>query len=135
MIAAFLEGPAQLVLWVVALTVDYASALMGRGRGWHVSPAHFVERHGLIIIIALGESIVSIGVGAAGLPLDVPGSPRPCSGWSSRGPLVGVLRLGDLRLAGPDRRGDRAERADSARDLFSYLHMPMVFGIVLFASA
>jgi len=39
-------------------------------RGWPISPAHFVERFGLIIIIALGESIVAMGLGAAGLPLD-----------------------------------------------------------------
>ena len=71
-IASFFDGSVEIGLWVAALTVDYLSALVGRGRGWRLSPAHFVERHGLIIIIALGESIVAIGLGAAGLPLDAP---------------------------------------------------------------
>jgi low temperature requirement protein LtrA len=133
-IAAFLEGPAQLVLWVVALTVDYASALMGRGRGWHVSPAHFVERHGLIIIIALGESIVSIGVGAAGLPLDAPRITAALLGMVVAGALWWayfdwVIYISQARIA----EATGAVRAALARDLFSYLHMPMVFGIVLFA--
>src|SRR5919197_1472126 len=69
-VASFFDGPAEIGLWVAALAIDYLSALMGRGRGWRLSPAHFVERHGLIIIIAIGESIVAIGVGATGLPLD-----------------------------------------------------------------
>ena len=72
LVAGFFDGPLELGLWVAALSVDYLSALVGRGRGWRLSPAHFVERHGLIIIIALGESIVALGVGAAGLPLDAP---------------------------------------------------------------
>ena len=133
-IAAFVTGPAQIAIWAVALTVDYASALVGRGRGWHVSPAHFVERHGLIVIIALGESIVSIGVGAAGLPLDAPritaallGMAVAASLWWSY--FDWVIYISQARIT----EATGAERAGLARDLFSYLHMPMVFGIVLFA--
>ena len=69
-VAGFIEGSVQIALWIVALSIDYLWVLIGGGRGWRVSPEHFVERHGLIVIIALGESIVAIGVGAAGLPLD-----------------------------------------------------------------
>ena len=133
-IAAFVTGPTQIAIWAVALTVDYASALVGRGRGWHVSPAHFVERHGLIVIIALGESIVSIGVGAAGLPLDAPritaallGMAVAASLWWSY--FDWVIYISQARIT----EATGAERAGLARDLFSYLHMPMVFGIVLFA--
>ncbi len=133
-VAGLVEGPAELALWIVALSIDYGSALLGHGRGWRVSPGHFVERHGLIIIIALGESIVSIGVGAAGLPLE---GPRilaallgmvvaACLWWSYFDWVIYVSRA---KLS--DATG--AERASLARDLFSYLHMPMVFGIVLFA--
>jgi hypothetical protein len=68
--AGFLDGPAQGLLWMGALAIDYLGVTVGRGRGWRVSPEHFAERHGLIVIIALGESIVAIGIGAAGLPLD-----------------------------------------------------------------
>ena len=133
-IAAFVDGPAELALWAAALTVDYASALVGRGQGWHVSPAHFVERHGLIVIIALGESIVSIGVGAAGLPLDAPRITAALLGmvvaaalwWAYFDWVIFIAQAKITEASGP-------ERAGLARDLFSYLHMPMVLGIVLFA--
>jgi low temperature requirement protein LtrA len=133
-IAAFFDGPAQIALWAVALAVDYASALTGGGRGWHVSPAHFVERHGLIIIIALGESIVSLGVGAAGLPLDGPRIAAALLGMVVAATLWWayfdwVIYVSQARIS----EASGAERAALARDLFSYLHMPMVFGIVLFA--
>ena len=49
-VAAFFDGTAELALWIAALAIDYLGALVGRGRGWRVSPEHFVERHGLIII-------------------------------------------------------------------------------------
>src|SRR5437870_4261682 len=69
-VAGATHGTAQLVLWGVALAILYGSPLIGHMRGMRVSPDHFVERFGLIIIIALGESIVAIGVGASGLKLD-----------------------------------------------------------------
>jgi low temperature requirement protein LtrA len=133
-VASFFDGPAELALWVVALTIDYADALVGRGRGWHVSPAHFVERHGLVIIIALGESIVAIGVGAAGLPLDVPRITAALLGMVVAASLWWayfdwVIYVSQARIT--DASG--AQRAALARDLYTYLHAPMVFGIVLFA--
>jgi len=133
-VASFFDGPVEIGLWVAALAVDYSSALVGRGRGWRLSPAHFVERHGLIIIIALGESIVAIGVGAAGLPLDAAritgallGMVVAAALWWSY--FDWVIFVSQARLT--DAHG--AERANLARDLYTYLHMPMVFGIVLFA--
>jgi low temperature requirement protein LtrA len=133
-IAAFFDGPAELLLWTAALTVDYGSALVGRSRGWRLSPTHFVERHGLIIIIALGESIVSIGVGAAGLPLDAPRITAALLGMVVAAALWWayfdwVIYVSQARIS--DATGP--ERAALARDIFSYLHMPLVFGIVLFA--
>ena len=133
-IASFFDGPVEIGLWIAALTIDYLSALIGRGRGWRLSPAHFVERHGLIIIIALGESIVSIGVGAAGLPLDAARIAAALLGmvvaaalwWSY---FDWVIFISQARLTD----AHDAERAGLARDLYTYLHMPMVFGIVLFA--
>jgi len=133
-IAALFDGPAELALWAVALSIDFVSATTGHGRGWRVSPTHFVERHGLIIIIALGESIVSIGVGAAGLPLDAPRITAALLGMVVAATLWWayfdwVIYVSQARIS--DATGP--ERAALARDLFSYLHLPMVFGIVLFA--
>jgi low temperature requirement protein LtrA len=133
-VAGFFEGTAELGLWIAALTIDYLGALIGRGRGWRLSPAHFVERHGLIIIIALGESIVAIGVGASEVPLDartitaaILGIVVAAALWWSY--FDWMIYVSQARIT--DARG--AERADLARDLYSYLHMPMVAGIILFA--
>lgn len=108
--------------------------MAGGLRGWRVSPAHFVERFGLIVIIALGESIVAIGVGAAGLHLDagvmvaaVLGfTVIACLWWSY---FDWVVFVAQARLAEATGR----HRAALARDVYSYLHLPMVAGIILFA--
>ncbi|HYI65828.1 MAG TPA: low temperature requirement protein A [Candidatus Limnocylindrales bacterium] len=133
-VAGFLEGPVQLALWGVALAIDYLWLLVTGMRGWRVSPEHFVERHGLIVIIAIGESIVAIGVGAEGLPLDAARIAAALLGivvaaalwWSY---FDWAIYINQARLA--DATGE--ERAVLARDLYSYFHLPMVAGIVLFA--
>ena len=133
-IAGLVDGTAQLTLWGTALMIDYLGALVGRSRGWRVSPEHFVERHGLVMIIALGESIVAIGIGAAGLPLDAGligaallGMAVAAALWWSY--FDWVTFVSQARLAEVSGR----ERAALARDVYSYLHLPMVAGIVLFA--
>ncbi len=134
LVAGFLSGPAQMAVWTLALALDYLGALLGRGRGWRVSIEHFVERHGLIVIIALGESIVAIGLGAAGLPLDaglivaalLGVLVAACLWWSY---FDWVLYIAVARL----QEATGTERVALARDLYSYLHLPMVAGIVLFA--
>src|SRR5207247_2558733 len=128
-IAGFLHGSARLGLWGVAVAVTYLGALLGHMRGWRVSPAHFVERFGLIVIIALGESIVAIGVGAAGLPLDagVIGAAllgitvAACLWWSYFDWVVYVAQARLAEAAG-------ASGAALARDVYSVLHLPMVAG-------
>src|SRR5918999_3941120 len=64
--AGFMDGFAQGTLWAVALTIDLGVSLVRGVSGFRVHAGHFVERYGLIVIIALGESIVAIGVGASG---------------------------------------------------------------------
>jgi low temperature requirement protein LtrA len=114
--------------------VDYLGAVIGRGQGWRVSPAHFAERHGLFVIIALGESIVAIGVGAAGLSLTagivtaaVLGIVVIATLWWSYFDVYAVQAERQLSQAGG------AHQARLARDYYSYLHLPMIAGIVLFA--
>jgi low temperature requirement protein LtrA len=133
-VAGFLDGAAQAALWVGALAIDYLGVLVGRGRGFRVSPVHFAERHHLIVIIALGESIVAIGIGAAGLPL---------AAGVVTAAVVGIATISALWWAYFDVYAIMAQRylaqvqgvkrATLARDYYSYLHLPMVAGIVLFA--
>jgi low temperature requirement protein LtrA len=133
-LAGFLHGSAQLALWGAALAMLYLSPLVGHMRGFRVSPEHFVERFGAIIIIALGESIVAIGVGAARVRLDAGViaaallgiTVAACLWWSY---FDWVVYVAQARLA--EETG--ARRAALARDAYSYLHLPMVGGIVLFA--
>ncbi len=132
--AGFVEGGAQVALWVLALAVIYSGALIGRGQGWRISPAHFAERYGLIVIIALGESVVAIGVGAAGDPLTaglvsaaILGVVVIAALWWSYFDVIAVLAQRQLS------QSSGVIRARLARDYFSYLHLPMIAGIVLFA--
>jgi low temperature requirement protein LtrA len=133
-VAGFLHGTAQLAVWGVAVVVTYLGVLMGHMRGWRVSPEHFVERFGQIIIIALGESIVAIGVGTSGIPLDagvivaalLGVTVASCIWWSYFDWVAYVAQSRLVELTG-------TARAALARDAYSYLHLPMVAGIVLFA--
>jgi low temperature requirement protein LtrA len=90
-VAGFLEGFAQGALWVTALAVGYGVPIFLGVSGFRVHPRHFAERYGLVIILALGESIVAVGVGASGGPRDV-GDRRRCARDRPRsGPVVGLL--------------------------------------------
>ena len=132
--AGFFDGRTQALLWILALVVDYVGPVAGRGRGWRISPAHFAERHGLIVIIALGESIVSIGIGASGVSL---------SAGIVAAAVLAVIALAalwwayfDVYAVGGVRhlaQQTGVARARIARDFYSYLHMPMIAGVVLFA--
>ncbi|HVH54498.1 MAG TPA: low temperature requirement protein A [Actinomycetota bacterium] len=134
LVGGFVHGPTQVALWIVALAVDYLGALIGRGAGWRVSPAHFAERHGLIVMIALGESIIAIGVGSRGVSLTpgiisaaVLGIVTIAALWWAYFDVMAVLAQRQLS----ETRG--ATQARLARDYYSYLHLPMIAGIVLFA--
>jgi low temperature requirement protein LtrA len=133
-VAGFFDGPARMAIWALALAIDYLWLLVGGMEGWRVSAEHFVERHALIIIVALGESIIAIGIGAGELTLDAGtiavaamGIGVVCALWWSY--FDWVVYVTQARLAS----ATGVERAVLARDLYSYLHMPMVAGIVLFA--
>jgi low temperature requirement protein LtrA len=133
-LAGFIDGDGRIALWMVALAIDYVGpALIGGGRGWRIAPAHFAERHGLIVLIALGESIVAIGVGA-GFELTLRVIVAAALGivvvsalWWLYFDVAAIFARTRLMEA----RG--AAQAQLARDSYSYLHLPMVAGIVLFA--
>ncbi len=103
--------------------------------GWELVPDHFAERHGLIVIIALGESIVAIGIGAEhGVDAGVIYSAIVCS-HPSRRPCGGCTST-RRRSWGPDNYAAATvgrEQNEMARDAYSFLHYPMVAGIVLVA--
>ena len=133
-LAGFLEGNERIAVWVIALAIDYLGpVVIGVGRGWRVAPEHFAERHGLILLIALGESIIAIGVGA-GFEL-VTGV--------IVGAALGIVVVAalwwlyfDVAAIFARRRLMQATGLELHRlalHSYSYLHLPMVAGIVLFA--
>ena len=132
-VAAALDGRAQVIVWAVALVVDLLGAYVGGGKGWRLSAGHFAERHALIVIIALGETIVALGLGAS----------RDLTAGSITAGLLGFTVAAMLWWAYFDVVAIVAERKlramtgsaqlTMARDSYSYLHLPMVAGIILFA--
>jgi low temperature requirement protein LtrA len=135
-VASSLDGLEQGVLWGVALALDMAGPYFMGAEGWRLVPGHFAERHGLIVIIALGESIVAVGVGAdahltAGIAgAAVLGIALAAAFWWIYFDVVALVSARRLIRAAEGR-----DRNELARDSYSYLHFPMIAGIVLVAVA
>jgi low temperature requirement protein LtrA len=132
--ASFADGTLQGGLWALALVLDVAGPYFFGAEGWKLKPHHFSERHGLIVIIALGESIVAIGVGAEekvdlGIVVAaVVGTGIAAALWWLYFDVVALVAARRLARAEAGR-----EQNEMARDSYSILHFPMVAGIVLVA--
>jgi low temperature requirement protein LtrA len=133
LVAGFADG-ARTWLWVAALICTYVGAGLSGTTGWRVFPSHLAERYGLVLIIALGEAFVAIGIGVTKIGLGevaaaILGLLVATSFWLAYFDFFsirGERMLADLR--GPD-------RVALARDLYAYAHLPMILGIVFFAYA
>jgi low temperature requirement protein LtrA len=133
--ASFTEGWVQGGLWFIALAIDAGGPFFFGVEGWKVSPKHFAERHGLMIIIALGESMVAIGIGVEEVELTTAVVTAAILGvllsfalWWMYFDVV--ARVAERRLVNAS---VGREQNAIARDSFSYLHFPMIAGIVLIA--
>ncbi|HEX2097424.1 MAG TPA: low temperature requirement protein A [Solirubrobacterales bacterium] len=135
--SSLFDGVAQGAIWALALALDVSAPYFFIDpSGWKLAPGHFAERHGLILIVALGESIVAIGV-AAELGLDagivaaaVLGIALAAALWWIYFDVVALVAGRRLAQAEPG-----LVRNEMARDSYSYLHFPMLAGIVLIALA
>jgi len=135
LVASQLEGRAQTLTWAAVLIVDYVGTILAGASGWRLNSAsHFAERHGLILIVALGESIVAIGLGVTGEPISWPVIAAAVLGLTVAGCIwwayFDVVALVAERVL---RRAEGEERARMARDSYSYLHLPMITGVILLA--
>jgi low temperature requirement protein LtrA len=132
--ASAFDGIPQAALWVLALTLDFGGPYLFGIEGWQLVPGHFAERHGLIILIALGESIVAIGAGAAGhLDLGIGvaavlGVGVAAALWWVYFDVVALVSARRLSEAEPGRVQNAL-----ARDSYSYIHLLLVAGIVVTA--
>ncbi len=132
--ASSLDGGAQLAVWGIAIFIDFGGPAIYGVDGWKLVPAHFAERHGLIIILALGESIVALGVGAGAefstpvIVAGVLGVGVAAALWWIYFDVVALVTEQRLTAAPKGR-----VRNAMARDSYSYLHYPMAAGIILVA--
>jgi low temperature requirement protein LtrA len=131
--AAFMPSPYRELLWIAAAAVDFGSPLLAGTNGLRVVPSYFVARHGSVIIIALGETIVELGAGATEdlhhprvLGAVVLGVLISASLWWT---YFGLTAGAELRM----QRTSAVDRPRLARDAYSYLHLPLVAGIIFFA--
>jgi len=139
---AFFDGEIRVVVWAAVAVFNVASAIAAgtrRGDGateWAIDPVHFAERHALFVIISLGEIVVAIGTAATSADLGpavgiglVTAAAVACTLWWAYFAYVPTAVERVLRLA----RG--ADRGDVARNMFTFGHFPIVFGLVLYAVA
>ena len=132
----FADGDNRAYFWLASLAIDVVGTLTVARAEWRVSPSHFAERFALIVIIALGESIVAIGLGTANLERDwtfaaavVIAFAGVAALWWAYFDFTATAAERSLRRASPGARGPLA------RDVFTFFHYPMVLGIILYAVA
>ncbi len=144
LVGGFVDGDARIILWVLA-SVIMAGATIRAGRSeWIVRVGHFAERHALIVIVALGEVIVAVGIpvvrsltteeGAQGLPNE------SIVALVASGAFAALLWWAYFDRAAPalEHKADEQSgirRGNYARDVYSYSHAPIVLGIILSAAA
>ncbi len=133
--ATALDHEAQAALWGVAILIDWGLPGIFGAAGWRLIPAHFAERHNLVIILALGESIVALGLGAESAELSaglyaaaILGTSLAAAVWWTYFDVVALVTERRLIQAEPG-----IPQNTLARDSYSYLHFPMVAGIILIA--
>ena len=134
--AGFVDADYRAWVWLASLVIDVVGTLTVARLEWHISPSHFAERFALIVIIALGESIVAIGIGTSGLQRDatyafsvVVAFAGVAALWWAYFDFTATAAARALRRASPRARGPLA------RDVFTYFHYPVVLGIILYAVA
>jgi low temperature requirement protein LtrA len=133
---AYFDGTKRLVVWVLAIVIDMLSAARAGRATWEIDAGHFAERNGLFVMIALGESIVAIGIGAtlterqpqliSSLIIAFAGAAVLWWSYFDRSARAAEEYL---------KNAEGQERGRFARDAYTILHLPIVIGIVLFAVA
>ena len=131
---AFVDPVMRQWLWIAAILLDFAAAwFAGQRDSWGLHPGHFAERHGLIVIIALGESLI---IAASGVSLDAGTTVILVAAlavvitclvwWTYFGWIQAVLEMKLEHVTG-------GARSMLGRDVYSFFHFPLVTGIIAMA--
>jgi low temperature requirement protein LtrA len=133
LVAGLTSGLAAYLLWTAALAIQVLSPLVVRvGGRFEIAPAHFAERHGALVIVALGESVASVGIGAAEHPLDMQIVLAAVLGLGVSAALWWIYFGGadDELAAAAMTRAPRARRPGLALSAYFYPHIPILLGVV-----
>ncbi len=132
-VAGALDGGARTSVWILAILIDWSTPLLFGSGEFRLHAGHFAERYGLIVMIALGESVLATG---AEMNFEL-------NGGEVLAALLGIAAVAalwwayfDIVAIVAERRlieAPKGEQAPLARDAYSYLHFPMIAGIVLLA--
>jgi low temperature requirement protein LtrA len=136
-VAGFLDGPAAYALWLVPIVNQFVTPRLAARAATQlrVRPAHFVERHGLLLIVALGESVVAIGIGLGDVPLDLGLLAAAVLGLVLAAALWWTYFAGDERAAEHALRSASVERRwQLAHNAYFYAYVPMLLGVIAIAA-
>jgi low temperature requirement protein LtrA len=129
-------GTAQYVLWAAAFVFEWISPMLIDDSGFVIEPSHFVERHGLVVLVAIGESVVAVGIGAKGLAVDTGlvltallGLALSAGLWWSHFGSNEVAAEEAMATAPVERRPRMAVEA------FGYWHLLILLGVIAMAAA
>jgi low temperature requirement protein LtrA len=136
LVGGLVGGEALQWIWLGAIVLELAATAFAGQAEWKVDAAHFAERHGLILIIALGEGIIAVGIALEGVEIDLSlalllavGLAGVSAMWWAYFDRLQEVMESALRLA------DAQETGRIARDAYSLLHYPMIAGVVAYAVA
>ena len=131
--AGFVEGPARYFFWLLAIAVHVVTSFLGTGLRFQLRVSHFAERHGLLLLVALGESIIAIGAG--GTLLDPPFIVAAVLGLILTAALWWIYFARDDEVARDTMLArPNPEQLRQALGGYFYAFVPMLFGIILLAT-
>jgi low temperature requirement protein LtrA len=136
--AAWMDGAAVYASWIVAIVIQFVTPFIAArvAPGFDIRSDHFVERHGLIMIVALGESIVAVGIGASHLEMDLSVVVALLLGLALSSALWWAYFVGEEEAAvAAMSSADVGERFRIAINAYFYSYIPMLLGIVIMAAA
>jgi low temperature requirement protein LtrA len=123
-------------IWLASLVIDFAATKAAERADWHLQPGHFAERYGLLVIVALGETVIAIGVGLSGADVSLSLGLTLVAGfaavaalwWSYFDWMANAVEAHLRSLSG-------IPQGMFARDAYTLVHLPLISGIVLFSVA
>lgn len=134
LIGSFFHDDARVIIWIVAAALNFIGGLRASAGEWVINPVHFAERHSLFVIISLGEVLIAAGATASELELNARTAIAlavavavACTLWWTYFAYIPAVGEDTLRQA------QGAMRGRFARDLYTFGHFPVVFGLILYA--